>query len=162
MTMQDRQKETTTAREQVAPDRPASLGFLIWHLSQAFNWRAERALAPLSLTLSQHCALMVLRGTPGLSTAELARSCAVTAPAMGRATDELMRRSLIERHPHPTNRRILQLYATAEGIETAKRAMELLDPVEHEILRYLSDAERDLVRGLVTQMITSAAPYAHW
>jgi DNA-binding MarR family transcriptional regulator len=105
---------------------------------------------------------MVLRATPGLSTAELARSCAVTPPAMGRATDGLMRRGLIERRPHPTNRRILQLYATTEGIETAKRAMALLHPVENEIARNLGDTDRDLVRSLVKQMITSAAPYPHW
>ena len=41
--------------------------------------------------------------------------------------DELERRGLVERRPHPTDRRVKLVATTARGTATARRANEILD-----------------------------------
>ncbi|MQY05061.1 putative HTH-type transcriptional regulator [Actinomadura sp. RB68] len=141
-------------------DPAERLGFLLWHLSQAFNIRAEHALAPLDLTLAQNSALMVLSAHPGASGAELARRCAVTAPAMGRAVDGLVKRGLVERSPRPGSRRIIGLWITSSGVALAERAQELLESIETEILGGFSPAEREEVRRYMVRLVVGAGVYS--
>ena len=50
-----------------------------------------------------------------MSGADVARACHTTAQAMNRVLATLKREGLVDRHPHPTHRGILQVALTQEG-----------------------------------------------
>jgi DNA-binding MarR family transcriptional regulator len=138
------------------------LGFLIWHLSQANNLRAERALTRLGLTLAQGAALRVLAVSPGLSSAELGRRVGVTAQSIKQAVDGLARRGLVERRPRPTHGRVVELWITGEGLTLAGQAQDLVGVIEDELLLRLDPDQRASLlaqlRGMVAQVSPDAFP----
>jgi DNA-binding MarR family transcriptional regulator len=82
------------------------------------------------LTGAQYAALSVLRRDPALSGADLARACNTTPQAMNGVLATLSRSGLIDRRPHPTHGRILQVSLTAEGarrLESATPAVRSLE-----------------------------------
>jgi DNA-binding MarR family transcriptional regulator len=77
----------------------------------------------------QYGVLSVLARDPGSSGADLARAYNVTPQAMNGVLVTLEREGLIERHPHPTHGRILQVNLTEEG----QRRLEAATPAVREI-----------------------------
>jgi DNA-binding MarR family transcriptional regulator len=75
----------------------------------------EIALRTHGLTPPQYGVLSVLARDPGASGADLARAANTTPQAMTGVLATLEREGLIERHPHRTHGRILQVELTAEG-----------------------------------------------
>lgn len=103
--------------------------YLLRQAGQALSGAMEMAVRPHGLTPAQYGVLSVLAREPGASGAELARACSTTAQAMNGVLATLEREALIERHPHPTHGRILQVTLTTEGqrrLEAAHPAMRAL------------------------------------
>jgi DNA-binding MarR family transcriptional regulator len=136
------------------------VGFLLWHLGQAIRVRGERAVAPLDLTFTQLSALVVLSLNPGLSSAELARRCAVTAPSMGKAIEGLAERGLVEQGPPPARGRIIELRATPAGVELAIRGQASLDPLEQDVLERFSPEEQRELKDLLFRLVAKLTPQA--
>jgi DNA-binding MarR family transcriptional regulator len=90
-------------------------GYLLRQAWQTFRSAMEARLRPHGLTGAQYAALSVLARTPGLSGAELARACNTTPQAMNGVLATLVRDGLVERHPHPTHGRILQVSLSPDG-----------------------------------------------
>lgn len=99
-------------------------GFLLRQAWQAFSGTMEAALQAQGLTPAQYGALSVLARVPGASGADLARGSNTTPQAMNSVIATLEREGLIERHPHPTHGRILQVTLTDEG----RRRLEAAHP----------------------------------
>jgi DNA-binding MarR family transcriptional regulator len=140
-------------------DPSLRIGFLLWHLGQAIRVRGERAVAPLDLTLTQLQGLIVLSLNPGLSSAELARRCAVTAPSMGKAVDALTERGLVEPSP-PVHGRIIELRATPAGVAMAIRGQAILEPIEQDALERFSLEEQRELKDLLLRLIMKLTPQA--
>jgi DNA-binding MarR family transcriptional regulator len=90
----------------------------------------DSALRAHGLNGAQYAVLSVLARDPGMSGADLARSCNTTPQAMNGVLATLERDGLIERRPHPTHGRILQVTLTREGerrLEAAAPAMRALE-----------------------------------
>ena len=112
-------------------------GYLLRQAWQAFRGAMETALRAHRLTGAQYAALSVLARDPGMSGADLARASNTTPQAMNGVLGTLERDGLVERHPHPTHGRILQVTLTREG----ERRLEAATPA----VRGLEDAiEADL------------------
>jgi DNA-binding MarR family transcriptional regulator len=90
-------------------------GYLLRQAWQTFRSAMEARLRPHGLTGAQYAAISVLARTPGLSGAELARACNTTPQAMNGVLATLVRDGLVERHPHPTHGRILQVTLSPDG-----------------------------------------------
>jgi DNA-binding MarR family transcriptional regulator len=136
------------------------LGFLIWHLSQANNLRAERALARLSLTLAQGAALRVLAVSPGLSSAELGRRVGVTAQSIKQAVDGLAARGLVERRPRPSHGRVIELVITDAGLALAGQAQDLVGVIEDELLVRLGPEQQASLLAQLSGMVAQVSPDA--
>jgi DNA-binding MarR family transcriptional regulator len=93
----------------------------------------ERALRPHHLTPAQYGALSVLARDPGSSGADLARASNTTPQAMNTVLVTLEREGFIERHPHPTHGRILQVTLTKEGERRLEAAHPAVRGLETEI-----------------------------
>jgi DNA-binding MarR family transcriptional regulator len=107
-------------------------------LRQAWRWfrvAMETALREHGLTGPQYAALTVLAREPGASGADLARAINNTPQAMNGVLATLEREGLVERHPHPTHGRILQVELTAEGerrLAAARPAVQALEDAIEE------------------------------
>src|SRR3954453_3657898 len=109
-------------------------GFLLRQTQRAFHTAMEAALRKVGLSPPQYGVLSVLARDPGASGADLARATNITPQAMNGLLATLEGEGLIERHPHPTHGRILQVELTSEGerrLEAASPAVRALDrPIE--------------------------------
>lgn len=89
------------------------------------DWRRSVSEAT-GLPFSRVRALWRLTDRP-LTLAELAESMAVDAPAATVAVNDLERRALVRRTPHPTNRRAKLVQLTDEGLRTVRVARSVVD-----------------------------------
>ncbi|WP_328847418.1 MarR family winged helix-turn-helix transcriptional regulator [Streptomyces sp. NBC_00258] len=135
-------------------------GYLAWQFSQIIAGRLERALRAEDLTLAQHNALQQVIWTPGVSAAEIARRSGITAQSMGAAVSGLVERGLLRREPHPTSRRSMCLFATAEGNETAARAASIARRIESETTSPLSPDDKDAIHRLLHRLVEELNPDA--
>jgi DNA-binding MarR family transcriptional regulator len=143
-------------------DRSTPLETAITELSLAIGQLLRRLRAesnPDGLTWSQTVALSRLEKAGPMTTADLARAESVKPQSMGATLGELERDGLVERHPHPTDRRQVLFALTAEGVEARRKrsaakqkwllaAMAKLDPDERQtlvsaaaLIKRLSEAE---------------------
>src|SRR6476619_8352488 len=90
----------------------------------------ERGLREHGLTSPQFGALFVLAAEPGLSAADLARAMGTTPQAANVLVTGMMQDRLVERMPHPTHGRILEIYATKEGAQRFKAALPYIRQLE--------------------------------
>lgn len=135
-------------------------GYLAWQFSQIIAGRLERALRAEDLTLAQHNALQQVLWTPGVSAAEIARRSGITAQSMGAAVSGLAERGLLRREPHPTSRRSMCLFATAEGHATAARAASIARRIESETTSPLSSDDKDAIHRLLHRLVEELNPDA--
>jgi DNA-binding MarR family transcriptional regulator len=104
-------------------------GYLLRQAWAEFRSAMDDALRAHGLTAPQYVALGVLARDPGISGADLARACVTTPQAMNGVIGTLERAGLVQRHPHPTHGRILQIELTDEG----RRRLEAAHPVVREL-----------------------------
>src|SRR5881409_2526676 len=84
-------------------------GYLLRQAWRAFDGAMTMALRAHGLTARQYGVMSVLARDPGASGADLARAGNTTPQAMNGVLATLEREGLVERHPHPTHGRILQV-----------------------------------------------------
>ena len=99
-------------------------GYLLRQAWHAFRAAMDAALRAHRLNGPQYAVLSVLRRDPGMSGADLARACNTTPQAMNGVLATLERAGLVERRPHPTHGRILQVTLSAKG----ERALDATTP----------------------------------
>jgi MarR family transcriptional regulator, transcriptional regulator for hemolysin len=90
-------------------DSPA-LGFLLHEVARLLRKRFEQNARGCGLTRSQWQVLTYLGQNEGINQARLAELLEIEPITLGRILDKLETRSLIERHPHPTDRRTWLLH----------------------------------------------------
>jgi DNA-binding MarR family transcriptional regulator len=110
-------------------------GYLLRQAWNGFHSAMETALREHGLTGAQYGVLSVLAREPGASGADLARACNTTPQAMNGVLATLERESLIEREPHPTHGRILQVTLTSEGQRRLEAAHPAVRGLERAIER---------------------------
>lgn len=108
-------------------------GYLLRQAWQSFRAAMDDALRAQGLNGAQYAVLSVLARDPGLSGADLARACNTTPQATNGVIVTLEREGLVERHPHPTHGRILQVALTAEGRRRLKATTPAVRRLERAI-----------------------------
>jgi DNA-binding MarR family transcriptional regulator len=107
------------------------------------------------LTRSQFGALSVIVREPGLSAADLARAMLVTPQAVNLVVGGLERDGLVERRPHATHGRILELFPTDEGVRQVHATYPLVTALEDRIAAGLSPRQlAEVKRWLVATAIS--------
>jgi DNA-binding MarR family transcriptional regulator len=94
----------------------------------------------------------------GLTQIDLARRQRVEAPTVCRMLDRLVRDGLVERHPHPADRRASRVLLTAEGRQAAERGMAIVADLERRAFAGLEPEERDLLMALMERVMERAQP----
>lgn len=94
-------------------------------------------------------ALSVLVFAGPMSLAELADAEQVRAPTMSRIVEALVQAGLATREPHPTNRRMVRIAATAEGKSLLEAGRERrVRALTARIARLADSERRALARGV--------------
>jgi DNA-binding MarR family transcriptional regulator len=88
--------------------------------------RRREVCAALDLSFSRVKALRLVRVGP-TTMGQLAEKLTTDAPYTTLVVDDLERRGLVRRDPHPTDRRSRMVTITADGVAVAERAEEILD-----------------------------------
>lgn len=126
-------------------------GYLLRQAYQRFRAAMDNALRARDLTPAKYGALSVLARDPGASGAELARASNTTPQAMNSILVTLEREGLVERNPHPTHGRILQVTLTDDGLRRLEAAHPAVRGLEEVIEEGFTPEEIAAVKGwLVT------------
>lgn len=122
-------------------------GYLLRQAWQSFHGAMEAALREHGLTGAQYAVLSVLVRDPGMSGAELARACNTTPQAMNGVLATMERGGLVERRPHPTHGRILQVDLTEHGRAALEAATPAVRALEAAIEEGLTGAELAAIKA---------------
>ena len=122
-------------------------GYLLRQAWNAFRTAMDAALREHGLSSAQYAALSVLVRDPGASGADVARACNTTPQAMNGVLKTLERDGLIERHPHPTHGRILEVHLTREGERLLAAATPAVRRLEETIEADLGPRQRAAVKS---------------
>ena len=126
-------------------------GYLLRQAWHAFRTAMEIALRPHHLTSPQYAVLSVLARSPGASNADLARACNTTPQAMNGVLATLERARMVQRRPHPSHGRILQVTLTDEGRANLESAHPAVRALEREVERAFTSQQIATVKAwLVT------------
>lgn len=117
------------------------LGFLLVQAHRSLRNAMDAALRPSGLSSAQFGALSVIVREPGLSAADLARVVPVTPQAVNLLVTGLERDGLVERRPHPTHRRILEIHPTEAGVRTLEATYPIVIDLEDRIAAGFSDRQ---------------------
>lgn len=107
---------------------------------------------PLQLRPVEFSTLMLLRGGEEISHKRLARTLALSAPALTLLLDRLQRRGLVERVRSETDRRSQHVVLTAAGRRLADRSEAAARVMEDELLDTLSPAEHAMLLELLRKV----------
>jgi DNA-binding MarR family transcriptional regulator len=113
------------------------------------------ALAPYGIDGRELAVLNALAGQAPLSQQETAGRLGIDRTTMVALVDSLERKGLVERHPHPGDRRRNVVELTATGEDTRRRATRASQDAERRFLAALGqdDAQRllEALRTLIDQ-----------
>jgi DNA-binding MarR family transcriptional regulator len=115
---------------------------------------AEPRLAPYSLSLKHNWALHALDEPMAMNA--LAERLGIDASYVTTIADQLEERGLIERQPHPTDRRVKSLALTPEGRRLRDRLTDELW-ADVPMLDALSPDERQALRKLLEKLGSQSA-----
>jgi DNA-binding MarR family transcriptional regulator len=137
----------TTARDN------AALIDLLWLVMRRIWDDAEQRLAPHSLTMKHSWALRAL--DEPMSMSALAERLGIDASYVTAIADQLEQRGLIERRPHPTDRRVKNLALTDDGRQLREDILrELWTTVP--VLDRLTDSQRRALRSVLDKAVGAA------
>jgi len=122
------------------------LGYLLRQVVHAFHSQMEQVLRPLGLSSPQYGALYVLDHEAPISSARLARAMGVTPQAASLLVNGMLRDGLVERRPHPTHGRVLELRATPLGRKRFRAAQPVIAALEERLSGGLGARDLALVR----------------
>jgi DNA-binding MarR family transcriptional regulator len=130
-------------------------GYLIKELQHLLRSRIETRIRAKGLWLSfpHSMVLMTLSEQPGLSGAQLARCCGVTAQTMNGLLVPLEEKGLITREHDPSNARVLKSVLTPKGRQMLQQGMQEAGAVFSQMLGTMSERERGEFRHLLRRCI---------
>ena len=132
-------------------------GFLLARMGHVAAKQFAERIAQLGLTARMWGALNVL-DAEGTTTQQFLGKCTGIDPSSMVATiDDLEARGLVERRPHPSDRRAHALHITDEGREVLSRGRLLAHGAQEDLLAPLTPEERRTLHDLLLKLATASA-----
>jgi len=158
MSHQQKRKPPSAGQGKRGPD--GHLAYLLRQANAAVRLRLERALGDLGATLPQFLVMTMLKAYPGISGAELSRVALLTPQTMGVITHNLVRMGAVEKRPHPTHGRVIELSLTPAGDALLEQCKACTDGVEGGLTRGLSGEDEAVVRRWLASLASGIEPGA--
>ncbi|MGE8287704.1 MAG: MarR family winged helix-turn-helix transcriptional regulator [Stenotrophomonas sp.] len=137
------------------PREPAVLVRLVKGIYKSVHDHANAVLRDFDLCHAEYNVLMMLYGTPDrpVSPSELAGAATEKSANITRLTDLLCRKGLLERIPHPEDRRKLDLRLTREGVACVERMLPAMSGLLLQQVEGLNEAEQHQLEALLKKML---------
>ncbi len=142
-----------SSREIGGDKAPSSLGFLLSQVGVYASRRFAQRIAALDLHPPLFRVLNVVDAAEGQSQQAIGEAIQAPASRMVAIVDELEQRGLVERRPHPSDRRIRALYLTGAGRRLLARGRKIAIEHEEELTRGLSAADRKRLIALLQKIV---------
>ena len=137
-------------------------GQLFFRLWRTSHTQTAAALQSIGLTPALFAVLNYLRAREGAIQQQIGSAMGIDPSTMVSLVDQLERAGLAKRRPHPQDRRAREVLITPKGRRTLKRALELAEEVEGDVLQGLSPAERRQLVTLLRKAFAAAPPQPPW
>ena len=134
--------------------RPANLRrevlFQLSDVARTMRTYIDQRAREHGMTRAQWGVLVRLERQEGMTQAEMAESLEIQPISLVRLIDRLCLHGLVERRPHPRDRRANRLYLTEKGRTTFARLVPLGKEIAAEVLAALDEADvADLLQKLL-------------
>lgn len=117
-------------------------GFALSRVARIWRRHLDQRLAPRGISYARWVTLVYLqRGGAGMQQRELADFMGIEAPTLVRTLDRLERLGLIERRPHPEDRRAKSVHLTAAASRDLDAFSRAAADVRSELLAGISEAD---------------------
>lgn len=137
----------------MAFDKATSTGYLTNHLTRLFQASLHRRIRPYGLSPGVFPALLELWDKDGLTQRELVDRLDIEQATMANTLSRMERDGLIERRPHPTDRRAQQVWLTDAGRRCQNAAILEAIAVNDCALAELDEDEQRLLTDMLQRMI---------
>jgi DNA-binding MarR family transcriptional regulator len=111
------------------------------------------ALAPYGIDGRELAVLNALAGQDPLSQQQIARGLGIDRTTMVALVDALEEKGLVERRPHPGDRRKKVVELTARGQDTRRRATQASEDAERRFLAALDDDDAKRLKEALRALI---------
>lgn len=138
------------------------VGQLFFRLWRATHTQTAAALQSIGLTPALFAVLNYLQANEGAIQQQVGSAMGIDPSTMVSLVDRLEGAGLARRRPHPQDRRAREILISPKGRRALKRARELAEEVEDDVLQGLSDAERSQLVALLRKAFASAPPQPLW
>jgi MarR family transcriptional regulator, transcriptional regulator for hemolysin len=124
--------------------------FQLADVARALRTYVDQCARRHGMTRAQWAVLLRLDRREGMTQAEMADALEIQPISLVRLIDRLCEQRLVERRPHPSDRRANRLYVTPSGRATLERLAPLGRDISAEVLAGFDDAE---IRRLLEQLL---------
>ncbi len=137
-----------------------SLSFLLRDTSKLMRRRFVHRAREIGLNLnrSEAAVLVYVSQSPGTSQARLANALDMETISVVRLIDTLQDAGLIERRPHPTDRRIRTLWLTAAAEDALTQIRAIAGFVDAQALAGISEQEHQTLLHLLDTIRSNLTP----
>ncbi|MDZ4100100.1 MAG: MarR family transcriptional regulator [Hydrogenophaga sp.] len=111
-----------------------------------------RRMAPYDLRPVDFSVLTVIAHNPGVTSRQICAALDILPPNLVGMVKALHKRGLIERQPHPTDRRAQGLHLTQAGQHLHTQAQQTATDLEQEATHALTPAELQTLSGLLRKV----------
>ena len=137
-------------------------GQLFFRLWRASHTQTAAALQSVGLTPALFAVLNYLQAREGAIQQQIGSAMGIHPSTMVTLVDQLERAGLAKRRLHPQDRRAREVLITPKGRRSLKRARELAEEIEGDVLRGLSPVERCQLVTLLRKAFAAAPPQPSW
>ncbi len=128
-----------------------SFGFLVADVSRLLRRNFDKRAQEIGLSRAQWQVLAWLKRNEGISQTQLADLLELSPMTLVRLIDRLEMSGLVERRPHPTDRRVYQLYLAGHAHPSLDRLWSMGAETRAEALAGIApEVESQLVQALIT------------
>jgi DNA-binding MarR family transcriptional regulator len=131
---------------------PPSVAFIVSRLGFEVGNRLAEGLAPLGIEPRHFGLLRALAVSEGHSQRAIGEALDINPNRMVGLVDDLERLRLVQRRPHPTDRRAYALVLTAKGRRVLQKGFEVAFDIENTLCAGLEPAERSELLALLGKL----------
>lgn len=133
-------------------DEKQHTGFLLLDVARVLRRTFHYRMAGRGLNMAQARALLNIALNPGMRQVDLAERLEVQPITLARLVDRLEQHGLVERRPHPEDRRAYQLYDTPEAAPFLDEIVAVLRSIRDEAFVDLEEQELELLGGILEKI----------
>jgi DNA-binding MarR family transcriptional regulator len=152
-------EEPFSARHALHTALSRNTGYLISRVGAFAQKRFAQRMATLDLTTRMWGVLNVLDAEQPITQQALGKAVEADPSTMVATIDQLERAGLVERRPHPTDRRANALHMTPAGERRLREGRRLAREAQEELLGPLNEDERRQLHELLFKLAEAADPH---